>query len=237
MKLSEMYERIRKGASYEEAQEQSASGVDRLYEIHRRIEWGMRYADALKEVDQIDRAHGTVARSIIRVRSIANNGGYPIELTPDTIEPAVDDGSYIYLASNLNGVRAYTFDTIDKGKPGSDITVYAVMSGDGRVLGRHRTKEGAAEHIRAITAGEISEEPLDDSEDGHVNVIDSIGIARDGDDFVVRAGDGRILGRGSSEEDVMRILQAMSEQLTSDEPLEDEELSEDASRFDIIEIE
>jgi hypothetical protein len=164
-----------------------------------------------------------------------NNGGYPIELTPDTIEPAVDDGSYIYLASNLNGVRAYTFDTIDKGKPGSDQTVYAVMSGDGSVLGRHSTKEGAVKHIQAIVAGEISEEPLDDSGDGRV--VNVFIITKEDDDFVVRAEDGSILGRCSSEEDVMRILQAMSEQLTSDEPLEDEELSEDTSRFDIIDIE
>lgn len=89
--------------------------------------------------------------------------------------------------------------------------------------------------------------------DGHVHAVDTFGIAREGDDFVIRAEDGSILCRGSSEEDVMEILRFMLVQWPSDEQPEDEELlealeneelleeldepSENASRFDIIDIE
>jgi len=208
----------------------SISREDVLRRMSALMEQGSSCVNARREIhEQFDVIEPvSVARSIIRVREIANDGGYPIELTPDTIELVVDYDAYIYLANGNEGLCAYTF---DKGEPGSDRIVYAVMSGDGRVLGRHSTKEGAAKHIRAIISGEISEEPLDDSEDGHVNVIDSIGVAREGDEFVVKSGDGRILGRSRSKEKIMEILQAASERWVSDES------SEDTSRFDIIEIE
>lgn len=192
--LLKMYELMQQGVPYAEAQrevharfeiagtqEQPASGVDRLYEIHRRVERGMSYADALKEVNQIDGTPGSVTRQIVRVRGIANNGGYPVELVPDKVE-----------VTDVGGTE-YAFIGVDEGIPGSDRTVYSVVS-----------------------KGKI---------------IDTFGITKEGDEFVIKDGDGNELGRCRSEEKFIQILHEASTGLLG------EENPEDTSRFDIIDIE
>lgn len=62
-------------------------------------------------------------------------------------------------------------------------------------------------------------------------VVDTFRITREGDEFVVRTEDGNVLGRCRSKERFMEILQDASEGLIA------EELPDDVSRFDIIDIE
>lgn len=125
------------------------SRVERLSSVYSRMKRGMSYPAALREVNEsFDIAETPVTPPVIRVRGIAENGGYPLEIIPGEIEVGVDEGI-----------------------PGSDQTAIAVASGG--------------------------------------KVVATFGIIPDGDDFVVRAEDGSILGRGSSEEDIMEIIQAM----------------------------
>lgn len=157
----------------------SISKADALLRIHRFMNQGSSYVNASREIhEQFDVIEPvSVARSISRVRGIANNGGYSIESMPD-VELVPDAGEVIH----VNGFDDIVIG-VDASIPGSDRSVCMV-----------RTRKGSVVNVFRIT--------------------------REDDDFVVSTEDGSILGRGGSEEDVMRILQAMSEQLTADEPFE-----------------
>ncbi len=67
-------------------------------------------------------------------------------------------------------------------------------------------------------------------------VVDTFVVTREGDELVVRAEDGSILGKCRSKEKFMEILHTISVQQAVEE-LPEEDPLEDVSRFDIIEIE
>lgn len=224
----------RRSPEQSEAQRPPISKADALLRTYNFMkEEGLPFAEAKRKVHErfnVNRTHGTVSRQVVRVRGIANNGGYPLELIT---EPEIDETEVI----NVNGVE-YAFGSpesdmvigVDEGVPGSDHTMCVVRAHNGSVVNTFR-------------------------------------IARDGDDFVVKGEDESILGRGSSSEEVMEILQFLSANSAAEsdrcmamdssgewhevysypdsdvstdvdsDTVCDEESPKDASRFDIIDIE
>lgn len=201
------------------------SRAEYLIHIYRLMKQGVSYEDAKREINNliaisdppvrveldeedpsrsnaIERAMMRIAsedivsnEGVMRVRSVTNNGAYPLEVVSD--EPEVIDVNgveYAFIKSQDDVVIG-----IDAGVPGSDRTACVV-----------KTRKGS------ITATFV--------------------ITREGDDLIVKAEDGSILGRGDSEEEVMKILQVLSTSCAS-ELLEVEESLENTSRFDIIDIE
>ncbi len=184
--------RIRRifNAIYPSSPRPSISSANHLCEIYSRVKRGMRYSDALREVNErfdIIESPATVTTPITTAWGIANNEVQSVAL-------------------KANG-EVWAWDPL-----GDDTT--EIMAENERLSLIYRTEI-------AVTSGG--------------KVVDTFEIERDGDDFVVRIGDGRIL-RGSSVEDVMNILQSTSEQQAVEE-LPEEDPLEVASRFDIIEIE
>lgn len=153
------------------SRKQSISRVDALLKMYALVSHGADFAAAQRAIHQrFDVESDPVTIPVTRVMSIINNGGYPVELVPDEIEVAVDEGV-----------------------PEADHSVYSV-----------------------ITKGKV---------------VDTFGVTREGDKFVVRTEDGHVLGKCSSKEKFMEILQDASKGLIV------EELPDDVSRFDIIDIE
>lgn len=116
---------------------------------------GLRYKEALAELKRdFDIVSAQAPQSIVRVKGLTNDDSYTLEYDPEP-DPAL---------SPHRLPEAYNI-AVDVGAQGSDRSAWSVISGDGSVLGVHKTREAARSQLDAMLAGEDSDDPAEDISD------------------------------------------------------------------------
>jgi len=172
-----------RGVAGDSGSKPSISRVDRMGFIYSCMKQGMSYTDALREVNErfdIIESPATVTTPIMRVWSIGNNDGYPLEIIPNegqSVSPKVS-GEEWARSSSISGQYENVEIGVDEGIPGSDQTAVAVASGgkvvstfgiiregddfvvrdeEGSILGKCRSKEKFMEILHLISEQRASE--------------------------------------------------------------------------------